>query len=136
MQEPTESKILSLRQAVVNGNVAQVQTLILQGVDIDDTEGSNYGSPLNAAARNGHMEIVKLLLDAGANIDFRNDDIGATPLMMAVDSGQLEAAALLIERGADLNITNVDGANALMYAQGTRVDVRDKIIRLLQKGRS
>ncbi|MCG6962109.1 MAG: ankyrin repeat domain-containing protein [Acidobacteria bacterium] len=125
----------SLLEAVNEGDREQVRSLVEQGADIDDTEGSSYGSPLSTAARKGHLEIVRLLLDAGAEIDFRNDDMGATPLMMAVDAGQVGVAAFLVDRGADVNATDFDGATAFMYARCAREDVRDQMIRLLSRGR-
>jgi ankyrin repeat protein len=124
-----------LREAAAKGDVASVRELLAQGVDVDDTEESEYGTPLSAAARAGQLEIVTLLLDAGANIDFRNEDMGATPLMMAVDAGQVEVVKHLIARGADINARNVDGANALLYAQGAPAPVREEILRLLRQGR-
>lgn len=124
-----------LRQAVVNGDVEAVRSLLAQGADVDDTEGSAYGAPLHVAAKKGRVDIVALLLDAGASIDFHDDDIGATPLMLAVDAGQVDVVRYLIGRGASLTATNADGANALLYAQGAPAGARDELLRLLRKGR-
>lgn len=124
----------NLREAVISNNVEQVKALISQGVNIDDTDGSDYGSPLHLAARNGYTEIITLLLDAGADINLKNEDMGATPLMIAVDAGQPEAVVLLLGRGADLHLANYDGADAMLYAQGTPEKVRNELIAILNKG--
>ncbi len=122
-----------LRDAVINGNIDQVKNLIAQEVDVDDTDGSDYGSPLHVAAKKGNCEIITLLLDAGANINLKNEDMGATPLMIAVDAGQPEAVILLLKRGADPQSVNFDGANALLYAQGAPEKVRTQLISILNK---
>ena len=123
----------NLREAIISNNVEQVKALISQGVNVDDTDGSDYGSPIHPAARNGYTEIITLLLNAGADINLKNEDMGATPLMMAVDAGQSEAVILLLERGADLHSTNYDGADAMLYAQGTPEKVRNELITILNK---
>ena len=124
----------NLRESVINNNVDQVKNLIAQGLDVNDTDGSDYGSPLHVAAQKGNCEIITLLLDAGADINLKNDDMGATPLMVAVDAGQPAAVSLLLNRGADLYATNFDGANAMLYAQGAPEKVRHELITILNKG--
>ena len=127
----TDSYDTSLRKTCADNDLSLVKKLIEDGADVNDTEGSDYGSPLHNAAINGHVEIAKLLIDAGANINMGNEDIGATPLMKAIDTEQVEMIKYLVERGADVNITNFDGARALMYARCMGEDKRDKIVALL-----
>ena len=123
----------NLRDTVISNHIEQVKDLISNGVNVDDTGGSDYGSPLHVAARKGYCEIITLLLDAGADINLKNEDMGATPLMIAVDAGQPEAVISLLKRGADLHSTDYDGADALLYAQGAPENVRSELITILNK---
>ncbi|WP_343682960.1 ankyrin repeat domain-containing protein [Acinetobacter baylyi] len=49
------------------GDVAQVEQLLAEGIDPNQTDDEGY-TALQAAAENDHLEIVKLLLSKGANI--------------------------------------------------------------------
>lgn len=49
------------------GDVAQVEQLLAEGIDPNQSDEEGY-SALQAAAENDHLDVVKLLLSKGANI--------------------------------------------------------------------
>ena len=55
----TDASDTSLREATANNDLSLTKQLIYNGADVDDTEGSDYGSPLHEAAIIGNVEIAK-----------------------------------------------------------------------------
>ncbi len=108
-----------LSDAVLQGNLEKVKTLIAAGVDLevlDDRMNPNGRYPLNWAAWFDRVEIIKALLDAGADISKPNKT-GFTPLHHAIENGSVAAAKLLVERGADLSAVNRYDATPLQFAR-------------------
>lgn len=109
-----------LIEAVTQGDVAAVQTLLEQGADANIV-GQHGHRPLLIAAANGALDIVRLLLDYGANI---NDETRSphpqidrvTPLIQAATRGHPEIVQLLLARGVDLRAANNQGIQALTEA--------------------
>jgi ankyrin repeat protein len=99
-------------------NLANVEALISQGANINETRSSLYDpsnvrpremtellktcSPLYGAIRAGQRGMTKLLVDNGANPNIACAD-GRTPLQAAVESGDLMVISMLVESGADVN---------------------------------
>ena len=54
------------------GDVEQVEQLLLDGADPNQTDEEGY-SALQAAAENDHLDVVKLLVSKGARIDYRSE---------------------------------------------------------------
>ncbi|EOR10921.1 ankyrin repeat domain-containing protein [Acinetobacter tandoii] len=54
------------------GDVEQVEQLLLDGADPNQTDEEGY-SALQAAAENDHLDVVKLLVSKGARIDHRSE---------------------------------------------------------------
>ena len=96
--EPLPKPIMSLCKAAEKGMLAQVQSHLFWGCDINDVDEQGR-SPLFWAAANGHLDILRLLLSKGAepNAERVGED---SPLCAAVDSGNLEATRLLLQAGA------------------------------------
>ena len=112
----------NLLSAAKNGELEQVNALILQGADVNAVDEKN-DTPLNHAIRIGNFEIVEALLSANANVNSPNLG-GNTPLCIASSFGiidgqtaRLEIIQALINKGAKVDLANQnDGMNPLHIA--------------------
>ncbi|MFW2036322.1 ankyrin repeat domain-containing protein [Acinetobacter junii] len=52
------------------GNMEQVEQLLADGIDPNQTDDEGY-SALQAAAENDHLVVVKLLVSKGANVAYK-----------------------------------------------------------------
>ena len=52
------------------GNMEQVEQLLADGIDPNQTDDEGY-SALQAAAENDHLAVVKLLVSKGANVAYK-----------------------------------------------------------------
>ena len=104
----------SLHRAALQGNADSINTLLEQGLDVE--EASEDGrTPFMLAASRGHHEAIRTLVAAGANIDATSSK-GWTTLMNAVRSKDAPTVALLISNGADVNHLSPDRWTALAEA--------------------
>jgi len=110
-----ETTSRSLHQAVVDGDVDQVNLLISKGADVNLRNRMNW-TPLHTAIQNRRQAIVELLTTKGADVNAK-DNRGQTPLHVAVNLGQKEVVELLIAKGADVNVMGSRGDNALSLAK-------------------
>lgn len=96
----------ALRQAALDGNMDQVNSLLEHGtrVDAPDPEGH---TALMFAAFNGHSDIILLLLDQGAALD-RRDLMGRTSLLYASTGPFPETVKILLDKGAKPNVVDSD----------------------------
>jgi len=97
----------TLYKASRDGNIAEVQRLIAEGVDVNsqkDVGFDQFPVPLHGAAERGHVEVIKVLIDAKANIDNAENFYLVTPLHAAAKEGNVEAMKLLIDAKANLNV--------------------------------
>ncbi|GMH44157.1 hypothetical protein BSKO_12091 [Bryopsis sp. KO-2023] len=97
------------------GDLAMVESLLLEGANPDTRGVSNKATPLHWAVAKGFSHIVEQLLIGGANVD-AEDARGATPLLLAVESGLTSMMQILLEADADLEIRRTDGATPLIMA--------------------
>ena len=94
---------LPLTAAAAQGDTSQVQQLLVQGVDVNATDGRGWNA-LMWAARFGHTSTLTALLDADADPDRPDQGLnGWTPLMFAIHTSQYQALVTLLDRGADPN---------------------------------
>lgn len=125
-QGPTEP----LCRAALNGDIAQVRSLLGKGADpnVRDEDGETpliraaslrgrVGSREDNAPHSDPLSVIRLLLDKGAEVDAR-DRQGRTALLAAMEGsaseyrvfgGDLAIAKLLIERGANVNAQDNEG---------------------------
>ncbi|USA52626.1 ankyrin repeat domain-containing protein [Acinetobacter sp. C32I] len=54
------------------GDVEQVEQLLAEGIDPNQTDDEGY-SALQAAAENDHLAVVKLLVSKGANVRYQGE---------------------------------------------------------------
>lgn len=54
------------------GDVEQVEQLLAEGIDPNQTDDEGY-SALQAAAENDHLAVVKLLVSKGANVAYQGE---------------------------------------------------------------
>ena len=54
------------------GNMEQVEQLLADGIDPNQTDDEGY-SALQAAAENNHLAVVKLLVSKGANVAYKGE---------------------------------------------------------------
>jgi hypothetical protein len=113
-KKPTKS----INQAVVEGDIDQVQLLISEGADINSRNRMGW-TPLHTAIRNHRQAVTEFLIAKGADVNAK-DNSGWTPLHNAVNTGQIDAVELLITKGADVNIMGGRGDNALSLAKKRR----------------
>ena len=85
--------------AVQAGDVDAVQTLLVQGININDTVKGN-NPPLHEAATKGFVKIMGLLITHGANIDAEATAFpNKTPLHLAAENGHVAAVEFLVGHG-------------------------------------
>jgi hypothetical protein len=87
---------MSIHNAVRNGNLNRVRTLLNQGVSVNARDQAGF-TPLHAAAFARRLNVVQELLKRGAHVNPRNM-WGSTPLHLTRDPQIFHA---LIEAGAN-----------------------------------
>jgi len=103
-----------LIDAAMEGEIAQVQTLLDGGAEIDAT-GTRNVTALIAAATHGKLEAVQLLVERGANVNAYADYYG-TALFTAYGHIHRDVVKYLLSQGADPNIAKEGGFTLLMSA--------------------
>lgn len=109
---PNKSFPLPLHQAVLGGNAAITDLLLVYGADVNATCPVLGATPLFAAAALGHKSIARTLIGDGAALN-DPDILGNTPLMVAAHGGHLPIARALIDAGCDIHVANPQGITAL-----------------------
>ncbi|XP_072038853.1 ankyrin repeat, SAM and basic leucine zipper domain-containing protein 1-like isoform X1 [Amphiura filiformis] len=107
------------RVAVCRGNLAEVQTFLDRGLQVDCDLQAGWTALMYAASK-GHTDIVKFLLDKGADPNFNRASYMYTPLIAACSRNHEESTAscvaLLLERGANPNAHERSHMTPLMFA--------------------
>eukprot|EP00929_Paragymnodinium_shiwhaense_P095982 TRINITY_DN57364_c0_g1_i1.p1 TRINITY_DN57364_c0_g1~~TRINITY_DN57364_c0_g1_i1.p1 ORF type:complete len:254 (-),score=50.76 TRINITY_DN57364_c0_g1_i1:178-888(-) len=103
------------------GKLADVRSLLEQGVQPDAFMAYDGGTALTIAARSGRGDVVKLLAGSRADLSVRTDD-GSTALLHAVSgvresaAGALQAVKVLLAARADASEVNDDDVSPLILA--------------------
>ena len=143
---PTWVKAGPLHEAAMAGDVGQVEQLLHEGADINESDAIGtalhwaimsgrpnivqlllargaepnatgpLGAPLFLAAVNGNTDAVGLLLEHGADPNGLTKAGGSTPLHEATRGKQVAIVGLLLDAGADPNVTTFDGDTPLHFA--------------------
>ena len=118
----------SLAQAVVDGDIERVKTLISEGADINSKNRMGW-TLLQTAIRNRRTEIVTMLIEKGADVNVK-DNRGWTPLHFASETGQKAVVEQLIAKGAEINVMDGRANNALSLAKkNNHKEVADLLVK-------
>ncbi|KAL7691506.1 putative ankyrin repeat-containing domain-containing protein [Plasmopara halstedii] len=98
-------KIGNLFTAAANGDVKELEDLLLQGARINDTNSEGY-TALQVAAKKGKDDCVTFLLQEGANVNQRDSD-GFSALHEAAFFGYDNIARILLSYGIDKTFKNL-----------------------------
>ena len=77
-----------LHIAASQGNLVKVESLVRDGVNVDEVVKEDGTTPLFLAAQLGHLEVVQYLVQQGADKNKATND-GFTPLFSAALKGHL-----------------------------------------------
>jgi ankyrin repeat protein len=88
-----------LTTAIRGKNVQRVQTLLSEGVNVNERDEGAEQTPLMWAVKTGSVPIVQSLINHGAAVNLK-DDYGTTALAIARKKGYAKIAQLLLSRGA------------------------------------
>ncbi len=107
---------LEIHEAVKNGDVAKVRTILDNDPSMLTAKDDIGKTPLHWAAGKNQLEVMKVLLDEyNINVNIRNANNG-TPLHVAASQANPEAALILIEHGADVNARTLNNSVPLHFA--------------------
>lgn len=112
-----------LSEAVQSGDIAIVNLLLRQGVDVNAFDDSGRLA-IQQAASSGSGEIFQTLIDKGANLTARSRS-GETELMSAASGDNAVSTRLcryIIQHGADINAKDNNGQTALIHAVSLQQD--------------
>lgn len=104
-----QSWFTPLKEAVCAKNfmVEIIQTLVLAGADVDDSDPNDRWTPLHHAASLGRFQAVRVLLHHGASTNMA-DAKGRSPIYLAGKKGHLSSVHALLESGAEFGTMSVD----------------------------
>ena len=106
----------ALMYAAFNGHTGIMEKLLGKGASINLSD--NFGrTALMFASSGPYPSAVKLLLANQADPNIADSEEHFTALMFAAAEGQIEAVRLLLASKADPSLKDIDGDNALSFAQ-------------------
>lgn len=106
----------ALMYAAFNGHTVIMEKLLEKGASVNLRDA--YGRTALMLASSGPFPAaVKLLLDHRADPDMADGEEHFTALMYAAAEGQLEIVQLLLKNKANPTLKDVDGDNALTFAE-------------------
>lgn len=101
-------------QAAIKGDVALLQKLFKEGVDLN-CKDSEENSPLHVATKAGQLGVVEFLLEQRVDVDSRNNE-EVTPLHYSCEKGKEVIVNALLKSGVSINLHDSEGLTALHYA--------------------
>jgi len=104
-----------LADAVMNRDVAAIDALLTEGVDVDEPQLDD-STALHYAVYQDNLALAQRLVEAGADVEAVSR-LGATPLYLAAVNGNAAMLQLLLDAGADANVTVLShNETPLMFA--------------------
>lgn len=110
---PTEGET-PLMTAAYDGDIEEVNALIDEGADLEETDAEGY-TALAYAGFLQNNDVAQVLLEAGADPNALNDY--STVLMDALYNENYELALMLYEYGADPELEDTSGESAFSYLE-------------------
>mmetsp|Transcript_44921 Transcript_44921/g.137177 ORF Transcript_44921/g.137177 Transcript_44921/m.137177 type:complete len:232 (-) Transcript_44921:141-836(-) len=107
LDDTVKGDFSSLRRAASDGNAAGIQSALIAGAKVSETDDSGQ-TALHFAADRGSAECIALLLKAGGDANSADGE-GISVLQAAVIGGNVAAVKLLLESGADPDHEDIDG---------------------------
>jgi ankyrin repeat protein len=104
-----------ISDAAQNGNLAVVQTLIKEKVDVNVPQGDGT-TALHWAAYREDLTMTRLLIQAGAEVKARTRLGSMTALHLAATTGNPQLIDLLLKAGAETDAANGNGTTPMMLA--------------------
>jgi hypothetical protein len=111
LYEPTTENLV---QAIMVNDVARLQNLIRQGVNVNAKYDFRY--PIHIAATYGSSDILRLLIADDINLDREEDYSRETPLHLTVAEANEELTSIFVASGANPNLIDANGDTALHLA--------------------
>lgn len=105
--------------ALLADDNATLQTLVKEGVHLQETVNHEGKSPLHLAAFMGNSEAVRLFLNSNISVN-ATDHQGSTALFWAAKEGHVEVIKLLLNKGADPLLKNARDITPLDIAEEYR----------------
>jgi ankyrin repeat protein len=105
----------ALLEAASTGELADLQSALDAGADIEARTPDGQSALLLASSRGGKREMCEYLLDRGADILAPSND-GETPLHGFAAEGWNDLALKAIDAGSDVNAAGFEHATPLAYA--------------------
>lgn len=106
---------IGLDMAAAKGDINKMNTLLAQGVDVNEKDSLLGLTALYSAAAEGQIEAVRFLFEKGADITVKNRN-GSTAICIAAENGHIDVVRLLLEKGAEINAKDEYGNTALSLA--------------------
>lgn len=119
METITTVTVMPLIEAAYEGNTVQVQSLIEEGVDVNEKDASGR-TALMIAANRGHTYVVQLLLERGADAN-ATDNNGLTAMQAAESRGFQRIVSMLRKFSASSGQT--ENGSALKSAAAPRLSL-------------
>ncbi|XP_065884558.1 uncharacterized protein [Dysidea avara] len=110
-----EDKV-KIETAARNGDVATLQELYSNGVDVTGVVSENGFTGLHWAALRGHYDVTSTLLNCGTNVNVTGGLSKITPLHIAARNGYTDISALLIDNGGDMNLKDEESNSTPLAA--------------------
>ncbi|WP_050029281.1 ankyrin repeat domain-containing protein [Verrucomicrobium sp. BvORR034] len=127
--EHEQVQMRDLYAACDGGDLAKVQALVKQGINVNGYSEEYGGKPFFAALARGYSDVVRLLILAGARVNEADPD-GKTPLYQATRRGASPESAermveILLANGADVSAA---GGMALEGAASQSVNLVKQLL--------
>ncbi|KAK1947791.1 Serine/threonine-protein kinase TNNI3K [Phytophthora citrophthora] len=108
--------VSSLPEAVLDGDILQVHTHLMQRADVNMRDLMTGQLALNIAIQQQHEPIARLLIDRGADVNQQDDVSLLAPVHNAIIMGNKALFRRLLKAGADVDLADREGFTPLHWA--------------------